>query len=102
MSARTLVAVLGFGALALAGGLTLGAQQSRTQSVDQSGAPVFRVNPFWPKPLPNRWSMQQVTGIHVDHDDHIWFLNRADAAEGDEISGEGKPARMDCCVCVPE
>jgi hypothetical protein len=31
------------------------------QAVDESGAPQFRVDPFWPKPLPNRWSMQQVT-----------------------------------------
>ena len=32
------------------------------QAVDAQGAPMFRVDPFWPKPLPNRWSMQQVTG----------------------------------------
>ena len=39
----------------------------------ENGAPVYRVDPFWPKPLPNRWSMQQVTGIFVDHMDHVWF-----------------------------
>ena len=65
--------------------------------MDENGAPVFTVDPFWPKPLPNRWSMQQVTGIHVDHEDHIWFLNRAAAAEGDEIGGDGNPPRIDCC-----
>ena len=54
------------------------AQQARVQSVDANGAPIFKVDPFWPKPLPNRWSMQHVTGIHVDHEDHIWFLNRED------------------------
>ena len=36
--------------------------QAPGQAVDESGAPVFKVDPFWPKPLPNRWSMQQVTG----------------------------------------
>ena len=46
--------------------------------------------------------MQQVTGIHVDHEDHIWFLNRAAAAEGDEIGGDGNPPRIDCCVRGPE
>ena len=65
-------------------------------------APTYRVDPFWPKPLPNRWSMQQVTGIHVDHMDHIWFLNRGAAAEGDEIGGGGTPSRIDCCVRGPE
>ena len=43
----------------------------------QNGAPQYRVDPFWPKPLPNKWSMQQIVGIWVDDkDDHIWFLNR--------------------------
>ena len=78
------------------------AQRQQTQAVDENGAPIFRVDPFWPKPLPNCWSMQQVTGIHVDHMDHIWFLNRAQAAEGDEIGGDGKPARIECGVRGPE
>src|SRR5215216_270206 len=87
------------GAAAVSG---LAAQSARSQALDQNGAPMFKVDPFWPKPLPNRWSMQQVTGIHVDHMDHIWFLNRAAAAEGDEIGGDGNPPRIDCCVRGPE
>ena len=78
------------------------AAQAPGQAVDEGGAPQFRVDPFWPKPLPNRWSMQQVTGIHVDHMDHIWFLNRNQVAEGDEIGGDGNPSRIDCCVRGPE
>jgi hypothetical protein len=39
-------------------------------------APVYKVDPFWPKPLPNKWSMQQIVDIYVDKDDHIWVLNR--------------------------
>jgi hypothetical protein len=65
-------------------------------------APQFKVDPFWPKPLPNRWSMQQVTGIHVDHMDHIWFVNRGAVAEGDEIGGGDNPPRIECCVRGPE
>ena len=85
---KLLPAVLALGCvLALAAGSQ--GQQQRAQAVDENGAPTFKVDPFWPKPLPNRWSMQQVTGIHVDHMDHIWFLNRAAAAEGDEIGGGG-------------
>jgi len=76
--------------------------QAPNQVVDEAGAPQFRVDPFWPGPLPNRWSMQQVTGIHVDHMDHIWFLNRAQAAEGDEIGGGDNPPRIECCVRGPE
>ncbi len=88
--------------LALAAAAGGHAQQRPAQAVDENGAPIFKVDPFWPKPLPNRWSMQQVTGIHVDHLDHIWFLNRAAAAEGDEIGGGGTPPRIECCVRGPE
>ena len=74
-----------------------------TQALDANGAPVFKVDPFWPKPLPNRWSMQQVTGLAVEEkNDHVWFLNRAAAADGDEIGGDGNPPRILCCIRGPE
>ena len=106
-------AVLGIGlllALAAIPGARLEAQkkakgQARaiSQALDAQGAPMFKVDPFWPKPLPNRWSMQQVTGLYVeDKTGHVWFLNRAAAADGDEIGGEGNPPRIDCCVRGPE
>src|SRR6202171_3323913 len=67
-------------------------KQAQKQAVDAQGAPVFRVDPFWPKPLPNRWSMQQVTGLYVEQkNDHIWFLNRGAAADGDEMGGGDTP-----------
>jgi hypothetical protein len=86
-------------ALAICCGLALTATLSgrpkdkkRTQALDAQGAPMFKVDPFWPKPLPNRWSMQQVTGLYVEEkNDHVWFLNRAAAADGDEIGGDGNP-----------
>jgi hypothetical protein len=73
------------------------------QAIDAQGAPIFKVDPFWPKPLPNRWSMQQVTGLYVDDKTgHVWFLNRGRVADGDEIGGGGNPPRIDCCVRGPE
>ena len=81
--------------------LPSGAVQAQ-QAIDENGAPMFQVDPFWPGSLPNRWSMQQVTGIYVDHLDHIWFLNRGTVAEGDEIRGDDDPPRIDCCVRGPE
>src|SRR5207249_8433667 len=76
------------------------AQQRQRQAVDSNGAPLFKVDSFWPTPLPNRWSMQQVTGIFVDQNDHIWFLNRAAKADPDEAGGENN--RIDCCIRGPE
>ncbi len=73
------------------------------EAMDANGAPIYRVDPFWPKPLPNRWSMQQVTGLSVEEkNDHVWFLNRGAAADGDEIGGDGNPPRILCCVRGPE
>jgi len=92
------------GAAALLAAFAAGAEAQVVagQAVDANGAPQYKVDPFWPGPLPNRWSMQQVTGLYVDHMDHIWFVNRGNAAEGDEIGGDGNPPRIECCVRGPE
>ena len=65
-------------------------------------APEYRVDPFWPKRLPNKWSMQQVVDIYVDKDDHIWAINRADDARPDELGAMTTPPRTECCVLGPE
>ena len=96
------VALVAGAVLALASGSVGRAQVIAGQAVDANGAPQYRVDPFWPKPLPNRWSMQQVTGLHVDHMDHVWFLNRQQAAVPIEIGAEGDPSPVLCCVRGPE
>ena len=82
------------------------AQVVPKQAMD-NGAPQYRVDPFWPKPLPNKWSMQQVVGIFVDHMDHVWFLNRSRSALPIELAAEagvgaGGPSAALCCVLGPE
>jgi hypothetical protein len=64
--------------------------------------PIYKVDPFWPKPLPNKWSMQQIVDIYVDKDDHIWVLNRQSDARPDELGAATKPPRSECCVLGPE
>jgi hypothetical protein len=78
------------------------AQVIPRQALDASGAPQYRVDPFWPKPLPNRWSMQQIVGISIDSMDHVWFLNRGNAALPIDLTGEGDPSPALCCVRGPE
>ena len=34
--------------------------------VHADGVPEFKVDPFWPKPLPENWMLGQVAGIAVD------------------------------------
>jgi hypothetical protein len=44
--------------------------------VHADGVPEFKVDPFWPKPLPENWMLGQVSGIAVDKDDRIWIVHR--------------------------
>jgi DNA-binding beta-propeller fold protein YncE len=43
-------------------------------------APMFEVDPLWPKPLPNDWVLGQTIGVAVDADDHVWIVHRGDAS----------------------
>ena len=64
-------------------------------------APVYKVDPFWPKPLPNKWLMQGVPVMVVDKDDHIWVMNRPRDVNPDEIGAASNPPRTDCCIAAP-
>ena len=63
--------------------------------------PMYKVDPFWPKPLPNKWIMQQVPTLTVDNHDHIWVLNRSRAIMPDENGASTTPPRADCCIAGP-
>jgi len=64
-------------------------------------APVYKVDPFWPKPLPHHYLMQGVPVMVVDKDDHIWVMNRPRDVNPDEIGAASTPPRTDCCVAAP-
>ena len=63
--------------------------------------PAYKVDPFWPKPLPNKWIMQQVPTLVVDKDDHIWVFNRSRGIRPDENGASTTPPRTDCCIAGP-
>src|SRR5687768_7067799 len=44
-------------------------------------APLFEVDPFWPKPLPNHWVLGSTIGLSVDAQDHVWILHRPESVE---------------------
>ena len=73
--------------------------QSRGQA--RSDVPVYKVDPFWPKPLPNKWLMQGVPTMVTDKDDHIWVLNRPRDINPDEAGAATNPPRTDCCIAAP-
>lgn len=63
--------------------------------------PVYKVDPFWPKPLPNKWIIQGVPTMVTDKDDHIWVLNRPRDINPDESGAATTPPRTDCCIAAP-
>jgi hypothetical protein len=67
----------------------------------EQGAPKFKFDPDWPKPLPNKWKMGGVTGLAVDKDDNVWVLDRPNDLTDIELEAELTPPLADCCVRPP-
>src|SRR4029078_1192887 len=39
-------------------------------------APTFKVDPFWPQPLPHNWVTGEVGGTCIDSRDHLFIVTR--------------------------
>jgi DNA-binding beta-propeller fold protein YncE len=98
-------------------------QQTGVYNASKTGkAPGFVVDPAWPQPLPNNWTLGQVGGLHVDGHDHVWVYNRprtltteeagletaipgAKDEKGQPINGLGQVRAYgpiaDCCRAAP-
>src|SRR2546421_3141577 len=63
--------------------------------------PQFRVEPFWPKPLPNNWILGQVAGIATDKYDRIWIVQRPLTLTARERAAEQSPPEARCCAAAP-
>src|SRR5712692_3375807 len=70
---------------------TLFASQNATR------VPSFKVDPLWPKPLPNHWLVGAVAGVAVDSRDHVWIIHRPSTLQPNEIraSYRGAPAVLE-------
>ena len=65
-------------------------------------APMFEVDPFWPKPLPNGWLLGMAIGAWVDEQDHVWIIHRSSATlHNNEKGAELKPPIAECCKGAP-
>jgi DNA-binding beta-propeller fold protein YncE len=64
-------------------------------------APTLRVDPFWPKPLPNNWILGQIAGVAVDEADNIWIVQRPHTLTDDERGATLDPPRSRCCIPAP-
>src|SRR3954468_9312764 len=77
------------------------AAQKESAKNPSKDVPVYKVDPFWPKPLPNHWIMQGVPVMVADNNDHIWVMNRPRDANPAETGASTNPPRTDCCVAAP-
>jgi DNA-binding beta-propeller fold protein YncE len=68
---------------------------------EASGIPQFKVDPFWPRPLPSNWMLGQVAGIAVDRNDNIWILHRPASLLDDEKGAQRNPPTTKCCLAAP-
>jgi len=71
-----------------------------------SGIPQYRVDPAFPKPLPEEGGVQlvvgQVAGIAVEEKNgHVWIVHRPSSLLPDEIDKSGKPVTHRCCKSLP-
>jgi DNA-binding beta-propeller fold protein YncE len=57
----------------------------------QHNVPKFEFDPYWPKPLPDRWITGQVGGVCVDAQDRVFILNRRDLTENELDAGHQAP-----------
>ena len=103
MDARKSLLILLFPVLALGAGCVTEDPVPTDMSQGQSsgGVPEYRVDPFWPKTLPNNWILGQVGGIAVDGNDHIWIAQRPRTLHTAESAAAQNPPRAECCVPAP-
>jgi DNA-binding beta-propeller fold protein YncE len=93
--------------LALVGIITIVACAAETldgMASQEGSVPLFEVDPFWPKPLPNHWLIGPTIGVTVDPDDGIWIVQRNTPdqfAARTEIGLAQDPPLSDCCQPGP-
>jgi hypothetical protein len=89
-------------AVFLGAGLFLSSHFSTVMGASSEEAvPKFKLDPSWPKPLPNKWKIGGITGLAVDKDDNVWAYDRPNDLTDIELEAELTPPIADCCKLPP-
>ena len=88
-----LIAALGFGSKVL--------EKKAAVEAATVQAPMFEVDPMWPKPMPNHWVIGMAIGVSVDAQDNVWIIHRGGSLEFKEKYGDTNTPGADCCVTAP-
>ena len=88
--------------LALAAGEVLLREKAEALQAGMVEVPLFEVDPFWPKPLPNHWLLGNTIGVGIDSRDHVFIVHRRQSLNpGNEGNvGPDQPA-AECCEAAP-
>jgi len=73
---------------------------AKAQGAGDVMVPWFEADPYWPKPLPNRWILAMTIGLDVDKKDNVWVFHRPQTLEQKESYATRKEA--DCCTAAPD
>lgn len=81
-------------------------ERAVAQGQDMVEAPIFEVDPLWPRPLPNNWVQGMTIGLTVDDQDHVWVIHRGNDAGGLDrteyaVPRAGGPTVSECCNPAP-
>ena len=95
LTAATLLCVVAMGCAQAA------IQETATAGDEVTSIPQFKVDPFWPKPLPNNWLAGEIAGIAVDSEDHILVLQRPGTLDEGELGAAQSPPISVCCMPAP-
>src|SRR4026208_956785 len=92
--------VLALGWVAAIATLAIGQRALESQQ-PMVEAPMFEVDPFWPKPLPNKWVLGNVIGVGVNARCRVFIVHRQDTMNEAESGAGTNPPTSDCCKGAP-
>ena len=83
---RTLLELGAAAAVAPAVSALMGGAASADDDNDEKtrSSSRFTVDPFWPKPLPDKWITGEVAGSAIDARDHLWTVNRRNLTDTEQ------------------
>src|ERR1700732_345390 len=94
-------AALAAGVIGLGAGVSM-VQNAATAQDTMVEAPIFEVDPLWPKPLPNEGLLGNTIGASVDAQDNVWIVHRgASTLNNNEKGAELNPPVAACCKSAP-
>ena len=76
-------------------------EETTATSGEETSFPNYKVDPFWPKPLPNNLLIGEIAGLAVDSHDHVWVFHRPGSLSSDELGAMQDPPISVCCKPAP-